>query len=228
MSLSKILKATLTALCLTTAAIAPTAVKSAPAPTPMTLVIYEAGSAWKQGEAPEKQNLGPHFGYVGELFKAGKIVAFGPQTDAVRSYYILKGAEPAIADEFVKNDPGFKEDIFKPVAELGWAVAVNAFQPNMKDHSYFILRYKPGSNWVAGKTVAEQDIGAHFGYMIEQSKIGVVLAAGPAMAGDEGLYVVQGSRADIDKLVAADPGVTAGIFAPQIFGWNVLGMQAAQ
>jgi uncharacterized protein YciI len=228
MSLSKMLKATFTALCLATTAIAPTAAKSAPAPTPMTLVVYEAGSAWKQGEAPDKQNLGPHFGYIGDLFKAGKIVAFGPQTDAVRGYYILKGAEPSIADEFVTSDPGFKEGIFKPLEKLGWAVAVNAFQPNLKGQSYFILRYKPGAKWVAGKTVTEQNIAAHFGYMIEQSKMGVVLAAGPTMTGDEGLYVVKGSKADIDKLVAADPGVTSGIFAPQIIGWNVLGMQPAK
>jgi uncharacterized protein YciI len=220
------LKAALTALCLTIPAAAPAAAESAP--TPMTLVIYEAGTGWKQGEAPEKQNLGPHFGYVGDLFKAGKIVAFGPQTDAVRGYYVLLGAEPAVADEFVKNDPGFRENIFKPVAKLGWAVAVNAFQPNMKDHSYSILRYKPGANWVKGKTVTEQDIGAHFGYMVEQSTKGVVLAAGPSLAGDEGLYVVQGSKADIDKLVAGDSGVTSGIFAPQIIGWNVLGMHPAK
>jgi uncharacterized protein YciI len=211
----------------TTTAIAPVMAET-PQVTPMTIVIYEASTGWKQGVAPEKQDLGPHFGYVGGLFKEGKVIAFGPQTDAVRGFYVLKGADKSVADGFIAGDPGIKDDIFKPVARLGWGVAVNAFHENMKGDTFFILRYKPGPNWIKDKPVTEQDIGAHFGYMVEQAKKGTVLAAGPAMAGDEGLYVAKGSKADIYALMAADPGITAGIFAPEVFGWNVLGMQATK
>lgn len=199
-----------------------------PPPTPMTIVVYEAGVNWKQGKPPGEQNMGPHFGYVGELFKTGKVVAYGPQTDAVRGYYILAGAEPAAADDFVRNDPAVKDRVFKEAARLTWAVAVNGFEANKQGESYFILRFGPGAKWVKGKSVTEQNIAAHFGYMIEQSKKGVVVAAGPSMAGNEGLYVVRGTRAVVDALIAADPGVKGGIFKPQIIGWNVLAMQAAK
>jgi uncharacterized protein YciI len=227
MKISKLICKVLTVMSLTTAAIAPTQAQ-APQVTPMTIVIYEAGPGWLKDVPPEKQNLGAHFGYVGGLFKDGQVIAFGPQTDAVRGYYVLRGADASVADSFIAGDPGIKDNIFKPVARLGWGVAVNAFHENMKGDTYFILRYKPGPKWVKGKTVAEQDIGPHFGYMIEQSKKGLILAAGPAMAGDEGLYVAKGSKADVDTLIAADPGITSGIFAPDVFGWNVLGMQAAK
>jgi hypothetical protein len=202
--------------------------QSAPPPSPMTIVIYEAGLAWKEGKPPAEQNMGLHFAYVGELFKAGKVVAYGPQTDAVRGFYVLAGAEPSVADSFIKGDPSVKTGVLKPASRLSWGVAVNGFAPDKKGESYFIMRYAAGPNWVKGKTLTEQAIGPHFGYMIEQAKKGVVIAAGPSMAGDEGLYVVRGSKAGVDALIAADPGVKDGLFKPQVFGWNVLAMQASK
>lgn len=228
MTTSHSLKATIAgfviALSMSTLALA----QSAPPPTPMTIVIDEAGPAWKQGRPMAEQNMGPHLGYVGELFKAGKIVAYGTQTDAVRGYYVLAGAEPSVAENFIKGDPGIRDGVLKNASHFGWGVAVNGFAPNKKGESYFIMRYAPGSKWVQGKTVTEQAIGPHFGYMIEKSKTGLVVAAGPSLAGDEGIYVVRGSKADVDKLIADDPGVKAGIFKPQVFGWNVLAMQSAK
>jgi uncharacterized protein YciI len=227
MTLANVIRTSAMLFAATTALAAPAKAAESSA-VPMTLVVYQAGPSWKQGQPPEQQNLGPHFGYVGKLFKEGRIVAFGPQTDAVLGYYVLRGSGSDIAKQFAAGDPGIKDNVFKMASELPWAVAVNGFAANVKDSTYFILRYKPGKNWVSGKPVTEQDIGAHFGYMVEQAKKGVVLAAGPSMAGDEGIYVVTGDKAAIKELIANDPGVKQGIFEPQTIGWNVLGMQAAQ
>src|SRR5881227_3706552 len=83
--------------------------QTAPQPTPMTIVIDEAGPAWQQGRPFAEQNLGPHLGYVAGLFHSGKIIAYGTEAgDTVRGYYILAGSGPAVASVFVGNDPGVK------------------------------------------------------------------------------------------------------------------------
>jgi uncharacterized protein YciI len=201
-----------------------------PAPTMLTLVVDEAGSAWKTGKPMNEQNMGPHLAYVDGLFKSGKLVAFGTQghTDVVRGFYVLKGAEPAVAQSFVANDPGIRDGVLKNVSRIAWAAAVDGFKAAVPGDNIAILRYKAGPNWVKGKAVTEQDIGAHFQYMIEQSKLGNVLAAGPSMVGDEGLYVMRGDKAAINALMAADPGVKQGTFKPEVIIWNVIAMQATK
>lgn len=228
MSFVQTIKASLAGIGLASSMTVLAVAQSSPPPVPMTIVIYEAGPAWKEGKPPAEQNLGPHFGYVGALFKAGKVVAYGTQTDAVRGFYVLTGADASTVDGFIKDDPGIKDGILKPVSRPTWSVAVNGFAPNKQDESYFIMRYAAGPSWVKGRPLTEQAVGPHFGYMIDLSKKGVVVAAGPSMADDEGLYVVRGSKIEVDALIAADPGVKDGLFKPQVFGWNVLAMQASR
>jgi uncharacterized protein YciI len=108
-------------------------------------------------------------------------------------------------------------------------VLIDAFAPKMEGQSYFILRYRPGARWIAGKSLTEQDIGAHLGYITEKTKAGMVVAGGPRRAGDEGIYLVRLANAEqAEGFVAADPGVAAGIFKPEIIAWNVLGMRASK
>lgn len=224
-SMKKLLNVVLLSVCATSAM-----AQSAPPPTMMTIVVDEAGPAWKRGRPLEEQNMGPHLGYVAELFKAGKVVAYGTQgeTNEVRGFYVLAGSEPGVAQSFIGNDPGVRDGVLKNASRIGWAVAVDAFVPAAAGEKYSILRYRAGPKWAKGKSVSEQDISAHFGYMIEQSKRGVVVAAGPSLAGDDGLYVVRGEKAAVSALIASDPGVVNGIFKPEIIAWNVLAMQASR
>ena len=70
-----------------------------------------------------------------------------------------------------------------------------------------------------------RNVGPHFGYMIEQSKAGLVLAAGPSAAGREGFYIVKATRPELDKLLADDPGRQSGLLKPEVLPWHVLDMK---
>jgi uncharacterized protein YciI len=201
----------------------------AQAPKPMTIVVHEAGSAWKVGKAAQEQDLGPHFGYVGEQFKAGRVVAYGTQADAIRGYYVLNTADTAEIKAFVDNDPGVKSQVLKHTDTLGWGVLINGFAANKKDEGFYLLRYAPGRNWVKGKPLTEQNIKHHFGYITDLAQTGVVVAGGPRVGADEGFYVIRAKdKSAADAFIAADPGVTSGIFRPVALGWTVIAMQPAK
>ena len=202
--------------------------QSAPKPTPMTIVVYEAGPAWQADKAPEAQ-LGPHFAYVEAKLKEGTLVANGLQSDAFRGYYVVSSADPAVVKGYVDNDPAIKTHSLKIVEEIGWAVLIKAFSPTKAGDAHFILLYQPGKAWMTGKPMSEQAIGPHFSYMTEQAKSGVVIAAGPDLSADGGIYIVRvKDKASVDALLANDPGVASGIFAPVAIGWNVLNMHATK
>ncbi len=200
--------------------------QASPQPTSMTIVIDEAGPAWKQGRPFAEQNLGPHFGYVTSLFQAGKIIAFGTEAgEVVRGYYLLAGGGNDVATSFVGNDPAVKESILKVTETHIISAVVNAI-PKMEDHqAYTILRMQPGPGWIAGKPLVEQDIKAHFGFMIEQAKAGIVIAAAPDASGQEGWYILRGDKTVADRLLASDPATKNGVLKPIVLGWNVVGMQ---
>jgi uncharacterized protein YciI len=200
--------------------------QDAPPAKPMTIVIHEAGPAWKSGEPPQAQDLNTHFAYVGEAFNQGRLIAYGTQTDAVRGYYLLKTADSEVVKSFIDQDPAVKSGVLRSAATVGWGVLINAFAANRKDERFFLMFYKPGANWVKGKMLAGQNIGAHLSYIADQTKKGIVVAGGPASAGDEGIYVIRAaSREAADAFTAADPGVMSGTFKPEVIGWNVIAMQ---
>jgi hypothetical protein len=203
--------------------------QAAPQPTPLTIVIDEAGPAWKHGRPFAEQNLGPHFGYVASLFKRGKIIAYGTEAgDVVRGYYLLSGSGKDVAASFVGNDPGVKEGVLKPAETHIISALVNAIPAKEDNQAYTILRMQPGPKWVEGKPLAEQDTNAHFGFMIEQAKVGIVIAAAPDASGQEGWYILRGDKTVAAKLLASDPATKSGVLKPIVLGWNVVGMQPAK
>ena len=60
-------------------AIAPASAQNSPKVV-VQVVEYKAGPNWQPGTPPEKQNLGGHFKMVMENFKAGRLLANGPNT----------------------------------------------------------------------------------------------------------------------------------------------------
>lgn len=198
-------------------------------PTPMTIVVYEAGANWKDGKAPNEQDLGPHFGYVADKLKDGTLVANGLQTDAIRGYYVVGSGDPAVVKDYLDNDPALKGGVLKVAEQIGWGVLIKAFAPAKPGEAYFILRYTPGKSWEAGKSLMDQAIGPHFSYITEKAKAGMIVGGGPNLSADGGIYIVKlADKSAAKAFVAHDPGVKSGVFAPSIIGWNVLNMQAAK
>lgn len=190
----------------------------------LTVVIYKAGAEYKPHVPPEQQ-LAEHFGYVGQQFASGKLIAYGPRTDIFRGLYILDTADTSASDAFVANDPGVKAHLLQVDEKLVWATVIHDFtRPTFSD-SFFFLRLQPGAKWQTGKSLTEQAIGPHFEYMVAQAKAGLVLAAGPSATGDEGCYVVRATRSELDKLLADDPGEQSGLLKPLVLPWHVLKMQ---
>ncbi len=197
-------------------------------PLAMTILVYEAGPAWKAGRPVVEQDLGPHLGYIADGFSAGAVIAYGTEdsTSVVRGYYILKTSDAKDVEAFVASDPGIRSGVLTRAETHAWQVVLNGFAPQDDGQSYAILRMKPGANWVAGKSLTEQDIGAHFQYMTDNAKTGLVIAAGPDASGQEGWYVLHGEKAAMDALVADDPAVKSGLLKPVLAGWNVIALQA--
>ena len=200
-------------------------------PKPMAIVVYDGSTGWKTGKPMNEQNIGAHIEYMGKLFKQGTLIANGPEanTDPLRGYYIFNTGDEAKIKTIIANDPGVKDHVLKSSEVMGWGVLINQFAANKEGEHFYILRYKPGQNWVKGKLLNEQNIGEHFSYITEETKQGVVVAGGPKSTGDEGIYIIHAAdKNTVDSFIAKDPGVTAGIFAPVIIDWTVLQMQAAK
>ena len=87
--------------------------------------------------------------------------------------------------------------------------------------SLFIFIYRQGPAWKVGAPIREQPaMGAHGAYMKRLFDEGRVFAAGPTTDAPGGLVILRGDDLDEAKtLMAADPGVTSGMFTGEIHGW---------
>jgi uncharacterized protein YciI len=76
----------------------------------------------------------------------------------------------------------------------------------------FVILYRAGPNWTTGVPMAEQGLLEHFYYVRDLDRAGRIVVAGP-VGEDGGLIVLRAAdQAEADKVVAADPAVTAGKF----------------
>ncbi len=81
----------------------------------------------------------------------------------------------------------------------------------------FIVIYKPGSAWLAGKPVSEQPLKEHGKYLLSLYKLGVLRFAGPFEDDTGGAVVLEVSGEDEAKnIVKKDPAVINHIFSLRI------------
>lgn len=204
-----------------------TAVEPTP-PKPMSIVIYVGSTNWKVGQPIGEQDIGPHIEYMSKLFEQGTLIANGPQigSDPLRGYYVFNTGDKQKIQSIIKADPAVKTKVLKALEVVTWAVLINQFAGNKEGEQFYLLRYKPGANWISGKPLSEQNIGEHFNYITAQTKQGTVVAGGPNANGKEGLYIIcAANKNQAESFIAKDPGVAAGIFAPVMIEWEVLQMQ---
>lgn len=89
--------------------------------------------------------------------------------------------------------------------------------------NHYLLSYTPGENWADGKSLLEQDIAAHTEYMQGLLADGRLVLGGPVANEDRGLYVIAVTdAAEVDAILAHDPGVVDGLFATAVTPWFVV------
>lgn len=92
-----------------------------------------------------------------------------------------------------------------------------------KPRATWLVVYRPGPSWVAGKPLAEQPLKEHGRYMIELYGKGVLKMAGPFLDHSGGALVFEAaSEADAKAVVAADPAVANGIMIGDLRPWRIV------
>ena len=201
---------------------------SAPAVTHY-FIRYSAGSNWVSGTHINMQNISNHFNYQIGLFgqgilkTAGFFIESAPNDD--KGNYLQHVTTSQAIDSIVNNDPAVQQNVLKvqikePVAML----QQQYLDTNLtRGKIYFLVDYKPGSNWVQGKKIWEQNLTSHQAYMVQLFANKKLLRQAQYLNIDMGYYVfLATSLSEVQSLISADPAVTSGIFSPQINTWAVV------
>ena len=108
------------------------------------------------------------------------------------------------------------------IGAVGVASSVSEAEGPAKKKTYLVV-FKPGPAWLAGKPVTEQPIKEHGPYMLGLYKKGVMKFAGPFSDGTGGAYVFEAaSDEEADAIVAADPAVIDKVFVPERHPWYLV------
>lgn len=86
----------------------------------------------------------------------------------------------------------------------------------------FLVLYQPGPAWIPGRSVFEQPLEAHGGYVKKLYQAGKVRYAGPFTdsSGGASLLELEGGEAEARTIAENDPAVLAGIFTVTVFPWH--------
>jgi uncharacterized protein YciI len=109
------------------------------------------------------------------------------------------------------------------------ALVVSVWLPAGQAHggpgtkSPFLVIYRPGPAWIAGKHIREQPPREHGKYLLELYERGAMKSAGP-FEDDTGAAVVleAADQAEAEALIAGDPAVKAKIFTHEIHAWGLV------
>jgi uncharacterized protein YciI len=104
-------------------------------------------------------------------------------------------------------------------AALG--AAQEAAPPKAK--TTYLVVYRPGPSWLAGKPLAEQPLREHGRYMVELYGKGTLKFAGPFLDDSGGAMVIEADgEAEAKALVAADPAVKGAIMVADVRPWRLV------
>ena len=114
------------------------------------------------------------------------------------------------------------------VAVLVGCAAVGAAQETApRAKTTYLVVYRPGPSWVAGRPLAEQPLKEHGRYMLELYGKGTLKLAGPFLDDSGGAMVMEAAtEADAKAIVAADPAVKGGIMLADLRPWRLVDWQA--
>jgi uncharacterized protein YciI len=86
----------------------------------------------------------------------------------------------------------------------------------------YLVIYRPGPAWLAGKSVLEQPLKEHGKYMLSLYIKGSMKLAGP-LTDDAGgaVLLAVADESEAKTIVAADPAVKSGIFVYEMHPWKL-------
>jgi uncharacterized protein YciI len=86
----------------------------------------------------------------------------------------------------------------------------------------FLVIYRPGPAWLAGKSVSEQPLKEHGEYMLSLYVRGSMKLAGPLADNAGGAVVLEvADQPEAQAIVAEDPAVKSGIFVYEMHPWEL-------
>jgi uncharacterized protein YciI len=87
----------------------------------------------------------------------------------------------------------------------------------------YLVVYRPGPAWVAGKPMAEQPLREHGKYMLSLYTSGSLKFAGPFTDNAGGAVAFEAvSDEAAQAVVAADPAVTSRVFVAELHPWGLV------
>ena len=89
--------------------------------------------------------------------------------------------------------------------------------------STFLIVYKPGPAWIAGKPLAQQPLGEHGRHILDLYSQGQLQMAGPFSDDAGGAAVIYAANQDEAKtMVMHDPAVVSGVFIFELHPWKLV------
>ena len=86
----------------------------------------------------------------------------------------------------------------------------------------YLVLYRPGPAWLAGKSVMEQPLKEHGKYMLSLYVKGSMKLAGPLSDNAGGAVLLEVSNeAEAKTIVANDPAVKSGVFVYEMHPWKL-------
>ena len=100
-------------------------------------------------------------------------------------------------------------------------VAADEQQPAAAKTTFLVI-YRPGPAWLAGKPVWEQPLKEHAKYMLSLYVKGSMKLAGPLTDNAGGAVVLAvADESEAKAIVTEDPAVKAGIFVYEMHPWEL-------
>ena len=86
----------------------------------------------------------------------------------------------------------------------------------------YLLIYRPGPAWIAGKPVADQPLREHGRYMLSLYVKGSMKLAGP-LTDDSGgaVLLLVPNETEARDVIANDPAVKSGVLVPELDPWKL-------
>jgi uncharacterized protein YciI len=196
-------------------------------PTMTWTLTYAGGPQWKPGLPPEQQDIGAHLAWVKKLFEQKKLVANGHLANG-RGFYVFSVSSSAEIEKVASSDPGIDSGVLQLEAAAPWSLMFDNLSEDVSGKELFVVNYRPGRSWQGGRTLIQQDVGAHMGYVQKAFADGTLLAGGP-VDDHQGRYIVAAAnQAAVERWVEADPAVASRLLHAEIIGWQAFNRQTTR